>query len=121
MAKADTTTSTPRVQKTAAERLQTALAGFAPVEEASVSQAQVQRETAERTVRNAFAGVVGAISPENFGSDQEDAVAKAFSSLKRSQTAFLKAVKATSDEDASKLPGVVSDEAVAEGDFEVTE
>lgn len=113
MAKAD---STPRTPKTADERLQSALAGFAPVEEASVSEAEVQRKDAERTVRNAFAGVVTTVTPANFGDEQKEQVAKAFSSLKRSQAAFLRAIKATSDADASKLPGVVTED-VADEDF----
>ncbi len=120
MAKADTTNTAPRTPKSADERLKSALAGFAPVEEATVSEAQEQRKTAERVIRNSFAGVVGVITPEHFEESQKETVAKAFSSLKRAQTALLKAVKGTSDEGAASLPGVVVASDEAEG-FDVAE
>ncbi len=120
MAKADTTNTAPRTPKSADERLKSALAGFAPVEEATVSEAQEQRKTAERVIRNSFAGVVSTITPEHFEEAQKETVAKAFSSLKRAQTALLKAVKGTSDEGAASLPGVVVASDEAEG-FDVAE
>lgn len=100
----------PAVKKTADERLKSALSGFATVVPASVSEAEQRRDEAEAHVKNLFAGVASQLDPERFETteDVRDSIAKAFSSLKRSQTAFLKAVGATSDDATATLPGVES-------------
>lgn len=104
------------VKKTADERLSSALKGFAPVVEATVSEAAKRREVAETHVKNLFAGVAAQLDPSQFEATPEnrDVVAKAFSSLKRSQTAFLKAIDITSDDATAGLPGVVSEDAPVE-------
>lgn len=118
MADKTATETKPAVKKTADERLTSALKGFAPVVEANVSEAAKRREVAETHVKNLFAGVAAQLDPEQFEATPEnrDVIAKAFSSLKRSQTAFLKAISITSDGATVGLPGVVSEQTpVAEG------
>lgn len=110
---ATSTASAPKaapVKKSADERLNSALKGFAPVVPASVSEAETRREQSSAHVRNLFAGVATQLDPERLETSDavREPVAKAFSSLKRAQTAFLKAVAATSDEGTVTLPGVES-------------
>lgn len=106
------TETKPAVKKTADERLNSALKGFAPVVEANVSEAAKRREVAETHVKNLFAGVAAQLDPAQFEATPEnrDVIAKAFSSLKRSQTAFLKAIDITSDDATTSLPGVVAEQ-----------
>lgn len=109
--KAASTEAKPVAKKTAAERLNAALKGFTPVVPASVSESQKRRDESEVFVQNLFAGVATQLDPSSFEESDEvrESVAKAFSSLKRSQTAFLKAIGATSDNGTSTLPGTVEE------------